>query len=98
MKKNISWIALTLGLIFSIVLFQFSVLNSTASASLPILLSLFMAEIGFLFCAYAAFLGGKELKTNGMNLKVGAMLLGNILVALNLASMGLALWQLIQGV
>lgn len=96
MKKNIPMISLTLGLLFALVLHQFSPLNSEFSQPLPLLGSLFMAEIGMLGGIYASYVSYSSLKQDGRNLLVIALLLGNVILAINFAQMGMQLWQILQ--
>ncbi|MBD3669743.1 MAG: hypothetical protein HUJ29_03135 [Gammaproteobacteria bacterium] len=98
MLKNIPWIGLTIGLIFSLVLIQFSPMNETASATLPYLAALFMAELGLIFTAYSAYISGRDIKAGDKSPRMYALLLGNILLAVTLGYMGLALWFSLQAV
>jgi hypothetical protein len=96
MMKKLPWVGLSIGLIFTFALYQFSLLNSEASIVMPALASLFMAEIGGVLTAAAAFIAGRELRAAGINYRMLTILVGNILLVINFIVLGLALWQKIQ--
>lgn len=96
MKKNLPMLSLTVGLIFAIILRQFTVLNSDIEQTLPMLASLFMAELGAIVTAYAVFTSVKTLQASGMNYMTLALLIGNALLTLNFIYMGMGLWGMSQ--
>ena len=59
---------------------------------LPLLTSLLIAEFGFLVTAVAAGIGARDLVRQGMRLWTILLLIGNLLLAVNFARVGIALW------
>ena len=92
MKKNFSWLSLSIGILLSFALHQFSPLNPQGQAVLPLLASLFMSEVGVVLSAYAVYLGVRELLAAGVKLHVLALALGNLLLMVNFIYVGLELW------
>jgi hypothetical protein len=92
MKKNFPWLSLSIGILLSLALHQFSPLDPQGEAVLPLLASLFMSEVGALMTVYAVFLGVRELVKGGMRFQGLALALGNLLLLLNFAYIGLELW------
>jgi hypothetical protein len=91
--KNIPWVSLGLGLLFSLLLLEFSPLNAAAGPQLPLLTSLFITEFGFLLTAYSAFVSGRALGAKRQSRSI-LLLVGNGLLAINFLYIGLRLWQL----
>lgn len=90
--KNFPWISLSIGILLSLALHQFSPLGSAGQPMLPLLASLFMSEVGAVLTGYAVYLGGRELARAGVRLQGLALLLGNLLLMGNFIYAGLALW------
>jgi hypothetical protein len=59
---------------------------------LPLLTSLLIAEFGFLVTAIAAGIGVRDLLKRGREYSTILLIFGNILLAVNFARMGFALW------
>jgi hypothetical protein len=79
-KKNIPWISFGLGLLFSLLLLEYSPLNTSAGQRLPLLTSLFIAEFGFLVTADSAFVSFRTLGAE-RHLRSISLLIGNGLLA-----------------
>jgi hypothetical protein len=90
--KNIPWISLTIGILMSLALYKFSPLTPNGTTVLPMLAALFMSELGALMTVYSVFLGVREMQKSGIKFQVLAMALGNLLLLLNFAYVGLELW------
>lgn len=92
MKQTYSALALGLGLVLSVILAVFGSPNGGAEPSLPLLTSLLLCEVGFIVTAIAVALGVHQtIRTRRWSWQLGLML-GNLLVAINLARVALALW------
>jgi len=92
-RIKFSWIALGTGLVFSLLLMLASPLNRAAVFQLPLLMTLFIAELGFLVsCAggIAAFL---EFGRGNANNRLVILMAGNSIIALNLLYSGYVLWM-----
>lgn len=91
-RTNFSWITLGTGLLFSFLLMLASPLNQAATFQLPLLMTLFIAELGFLVsCAggIAAFL---EFRRGNTNRRLLILMAGNSIIAINLLYSGYMLW------
>lgn len=92
MKRVFPLIALGIGLLLSLILLRFSPLAADAGQGLPLLTALLASEIGFLITAIAAIMGVREAITQRVTLAGVLVLLGNLVLVVNFARMGLALW------
>jgi len=91
-KNNFPWIALTVGLAISLALMWFGPLNRSAPVVMPLLMALFMAELGFVVSAIGAYTAVKAYQENRSSKRPLVLLLGNVLIAVNLAYTGLLIW------
>lgn len=90
--KNFPWISLSVGIVLSLALYKLSPLAPDSKPVLPLLASLFLSELGALMTVYATFLGVRDLLKNRIRFQVLAMALGNLLLLLGFAYIGLELW------
>ena len=95
MKHTYPWLALGLGLVFSLVLLRFG--TTTTGDGMPLLTALLMSEFGFLVTAIAAGLGIRGLMKPGMQPATLTLLVGNLLLAANFLRMGLVFWAQTAG-
>ncbi len=93
MKRTIPWIALFIGLFFSLVLVWNASENSSSQYQLPLLTLLLMSEFGSLINLIAAGIGVRHLITQGFNKLDLLFLVSNLILAVNLLLQGLKLWQ-----
>ncbi len=93
MKRTIPWIALFIGLFFSLVLVWNASENSSSQYQLPLLTLLLMCEFGSLINLISAGIGVRHLITQGFNKLDLLFLVGNLILAVNLLLQGLKLWQ-----
>jgi hypothetical protein len=91
LKGNFSWLAMTIGLTMSLILMWFSPLNPSAPATIPLLMALLMAELGFLVNAAGVYTALAGWRKNGDRRSM-IIALGNSLLAINLAYSGFVLW------
>jgi hypothetical protein len=92
MKKSIPWLTLGIGLFFALLLLQFSPLSTGGGFVLPLLTALLMCELGFIITAIGTGISLRDVMQQGVKLHLAALLLGNLLLALNFINQGLALW------
>ena len=92
LKNNYPWITLTVGLAFSMLLMWFGPLNKSAPVTMPLLMALFVAELGFIVSAAGAYMAGRTFIRNRSDRRSLIMALGNALIAVNLAYTGLLIW------
>ena len=93
MKRTIPWIALIIGLFFSLVLVWNASDNSSSQYQLPLLTLLLMCEFGSLINLISAGIGVRHLIRQGFNKLDLLFLIGNLMLAMNLLLQGLKLWQ-----
>lgn len=91
-KNNFPWIALTVGLAISLALMWFGPLNRSAPVAMPLLMALFMAELGFVVSAIGAYVAVRAFQENRSNRRMLMMILGNAMIAINLVYTGLVIW------
>lgn len=84
---------MTVGLVFSLLLMWFGPLNRSAPMEMPLLMSLFIAELGFLATAAGAYMAGHAYLGNRSDRRSLILALGNALIAVNLAYTGLLIWS-----
>ncbi len=94
MKLSYPWLALGLGIVFSLLLLRFG--TTAAGEGMPLLTALLMSEFGFLVTAIAAGIGLRDVLKQGVSAAPLLLLAGNLLLAAGLLRMGLAFWP--QGV
>jgi len=92
MKKSITWLTLGIGLFVALILFRFSPLSSSSGFSLPMLTALLMSEFGFIITVIGAGISVRDVLKQGVELRPAALLIGNLLLALNFINQGLSLW------
>jgi hypothetical protein len=92
MKKSIPWITLGIGLLFALILLRLSPLSASDGFVLPMLTALLMSEVGFIIAAIGAGISARDLLTQGLNLRLTALLIGNFLLALYFINQGFSLW------
>ena len=92
MKKSISWLTLGIGLFLAMILFRFSPLSASSGFSLPMLTALLMSEFGFIITVIGAGISVRDVLKQGVELRPAALLIGNLLLALNFINQGLSLW------
>lgn len=92
MKKSISWLTLGIGLFLALILFRFSPLSASSGFSLPMLTALLMSEFGFIITVIGAGISVRDVLKQGVELRPAALLIGNLLLALNFINQGLSLW------
>jgi len=90
--KNIPWYSLGFGILLAFALYRFSPLDPRGAALLPLLASLFLSELGILITATGIFLAARDMLRNGVGFNGLAMALGNLMLLLNFAYIGLELW------
>ena len=93
MKKSIPWLTLGIGLAFALILLRFSPLSTSDGFVLPLLTALLMSELGFIITAIGTGISVRDVLQQGVKLRSAALLLGNLLLALNFINQGLALWD-----
>lgn len=92
MKKSIPWLTLGIGLVFALLLLRFSPLSAGSGFVLPLLTALLMSELGFIITAIGTGISVRDVLQQGVKLRQAALLLGNLLLALNFINQGLAHW------
>jgi len=92
MKKSIPWLTLGIGLFLALLLVRFSPLNTNSGFILPMLTALLMSEFGFIITAIGAWISVRDVLKQGVKLQPAALLIGNLLLALNFINHGLSLW------
>ena len=92
MKLSIPWLTLGVGLFFALLLLRFNPLNTDAGFVLPLLTALLMCELGFILTVFGIGISVKDILKQGVQLKLTALLLGNLLLALNFINQGLTFW------
>lgn len=92
MKKSITWLTLGIGLFLALILFRFSPLSASSGFSLPMLTALLMSEFGFIITVIGAGISVRDVLKQGVELRPAALLIGNLLLALNFINQGLLLW------
>jgi hypothetical protein len=93
MKKSIPWLTLGIGLVFSLILLRFSPLSARSGFILPMLTALLMSELGFIITAIGTGISVRDVLKQGVRLRLVALLIGNLLLALYFVNQGLALWS-----
>ena len=89
-------IGLSIGILFALVLHQFSAINSLQTSHLPLLGSLFMAELAMFGCIYSSYVAYHNAQQKYKLLDI-ALIIGNALLAINFIHMGMQLWKILQG-
>ena len=92
MQKSITWLTLGIGLFLALILFRFSPLSASSGFSLPMLTALLMSEFGFIITVIGAGISVRDVLKQGVELRPAALLIGNLLLALNFINQGLSLW------
>lgn len=92
MKKSITWLTLGIGLFLALILFRFNPLSASSGFSLPMLTALLMSEFGFIITVIGAGISVRDVLKQGVELRPAALLIGNLLLALNFINQGLSLW------
>ena len=92
MNKSITWLTLGIGLFLALILFRFSPLSASSGFSLPMLTALLMSEFGFIITVIGAGISVRDVLKQGIELRPAALLIGNLLLALNFINQGLSLW------
>ena len=92
MQKSITWLTLGIGLFLALILFRFSPLSASSGFSLPMLTALLMSEFGFIITVIGAGISVRDVLKQGVELRPVALLIGNLLLALNFINQGLSLW------
>ncbi len=92
MNKSITWLTLGIGLFLALILFRFSPLSANSGFSLPMLTALLMSEFGFIITVIGAGISVRDVLKQGVELRPAALLIGNLLLALNFINQGLSLW------
>jgi len=92
MNKSITWLTLGIGLFLALILFRFSPLSASSGFSLPMLTALLMSEFGFIITVIGAGISVRDVLKQGVELRPAALLIGNLLLALNFINQGLSLW------
>ena len=93
MKKSIPWLTLGIGLLLSLMLIRFSPLGTSSGFMLPMLTALLMSELGFIITSIGTGLSVSDVLKQGVKLRAAALLIGNLLLALNFLNHGLSLWS-----
>ena len=93
MKKSIPWLTLGIGLVFALILLRFSPLSARSGFILPMLTALLMSELGFIITAIGTGISVRDVLKQGVRLRLVALLIGNLLLALYFVNQGLALWS-----
>lgn len=91
-RDNFSWLTLTLGLVFSLILMWFGPLNPGARSFMPLLMALFMAELGFIATAAGAVAAVRKVLSNKADRRSIILAVGNTLLAINLLYTGFLVW------
>lgn len=91
-KNNFPWLTLGVGLVLALVLVWFSPLNRSIPVAMPLLMALFMAELGFLVTAAGAMTAIYKIRSSGMDNRLMVLVAGNLVLAVNLAYVGYVLW------
>lgn len=92
MKKSIPWLTLGIGLLLSLLLLRFSPLSTSSGFVLPLLTALLMSEFGFIMTAIGAGISVSDVLKSGIKWRPLALLIGNLLLALNFMKSGFVLW------
>lgn len=92
LKHNLAWLTLTVGLVFSLVLMWFGPLNPGARSVMPLLMALFMAELGFFVTAAGAFMAIRKILASKADRRSIILAAGNTLLAGNLLYTGFLIW------
>lgn len=92
LKQIYTWMALGIGLLLSAILMLFGMPMADAPRALPLLTSLLACEVGFIVTAIAAGIGVHHmLRQPAWSVRV-LVTIGNLLLAVNFARIGLVLW------
>lgn len=93
MRRSFPWIALAVGLIFSLVLLWNASASPAGNHPLPLLTALLMSEFGCLLTAIAVVFSVRNLSLRGIHTADSLLLLANLVLAVNLLLSGLRLWS-----
>jgi len=72
---------------------RFSPLGVNSGFVLPMLTALLMSELGFIIAAIGTGISVSDMLKQGVDLRPAALLIGNLLLALNFMNHGLSLWS-----
>lgn len=92
MKNNFPYIALSIGLFFSLVLFKGSQLNEDGTTLFPLLGLLTICELSFFVTAIGAYIGIKHIRINGLATSSLLVSIACVLLAIQFIFQGIALW------
>ncbi len=98
MKQYFPWIASGLGVLFTLLLVQFSPLQTNGGIVMPLLTTLLMSELGFLATLAGAVMSALEIKKQGLSGLNALLFTANLFLAGNLLRMGMAFWSATAGV
>ena len=97
MKKSIPWLTLGIGLFLALLLLRFSPLSASTGFILPMLTALLMSELGFILTAIGTGISVRDVLKYGVKLRLAALLIGNLLLALYFINQGFSLWAELGG-
>lgn len=92
-KQNFPWFASAIGLLMLIVLYFAGAITTPTQTALPLLMVLFMSELGGLVSAVGAVVGARNWLAQRSNIQALTSAISSALFALALLSIGLSLWQ-----
>jgi len=79
-------------LAIALALMLFGPLNRSATVAMPLLMAVFIAGSGFVVTAIGAYVAVKAYQENRSSKRLRMLILGNALIAVNLAYAGLRIW------
>lgn len=93
-KSNFPLIALIIGMALLAVLLSIDITGG--KIAVPVLMLLFMSELGFFVTGAGAFIGAKLQIEQGFSMKLSILTLACCVIAVVLAARGFALWGVIE--
>lgn len=92
MKNSFPYLALTIGLICSLVIFKGSQLNQDGNTLLPLLTLLIICEISFIITAIGGYMSARQIISTQFSYAVLFICVACVLLALQFMISGLRLW------
>lgn len=87
------WIASSTGVLLTLVLFFAGATSDPNEYALPLLMLLFICELGVLVTAAGAYIGARMWLTRRENIALLLVAVASAVLAIGLAAVGLILWQ-----
>lgn len=94
-KTTFVFIAFSIGLVLQMALLLAR--TGEGQYAIPVLMMLFISELGFLLCGAGLIVGGKTMLDNGFDLKLAIATSGCAIVSVSLAINGYLIWEQVSG-